>query len=404
MKIATAFSVARQTQKACCEVITSIKQQLCRPPDFIVCYYSANYQYSQIAKNLQFAFLSIPMIACSSCRGVFTQAGFHSNDGAGLALWAIIDEFGSYGTGLEYIEKDSDIASIRKVCQNALLKALDDANRPGELPELIWLHSSPGYEEEIIAALEELVGGQVPIVGGSAADQSISGHWSLFNQTAVSTQGVAVAALFPGGEIGYSFHSGYVTSRALGIVTASHHRTIQSINSRPAADVYFEAIGADPQRVDSGSILSLSAFYPIGRPAGHLDHLPFYQLAHPRAITDSGGLKLFADIHCGDELYLMEGSRESLIRRGGRVTQMSLTEPFSRQKPIGALIIYCAGCMLAIEDDIEEVVASIRSSLVEPLPFIGAFTYGEQGHFITGKNGHGNLMSSAVIFYQRERT
>ncbi len=404
MKIATAFSVANQTQKACCEVITSLKQQLCGPADFIVCYYSANYQYSQIAKNLQFAFLSIPIIACSSCRGVFTQAGFHSNDGAGLALWAINDKSGSYGTGLEYIEKDSDTASIRQASQKALLQALDDANRPGELPELIWLHSSPGYEEQTIAALEELVGGQVPIVGGSAADQSNSGHWSLFTQTAMATQGVAVAALFPGGEIGYSFHSGYVTSRALGIVTASHRRTIQSIDSRPAADVYFEAIGADPHQVDSSSILQLSAFYPIGRLAGHLDNLPFYQLAHPSAVAGDGGLKLFADVHCGDQLFLMQGSKESLIRRGGRVTQMSLTEPFSRQKPIGALIIYCAGCMLAIEHDIEEVVASVRSSLGEQLPFIGAFTYGEQGHFITGKNGHGNLMSSAVVFYQRERT
>ncbi|MFM2486813.1 FIST signal transduction protein [Celerinatantimonas yamalensis] len=403
MKIATAFSVLDDTEKACCEVIEQLTQDASCPPNFIVCYYSAKHQYLQIANKLQFAFLSIPIIACSSCQGVMTADGFHSESGAGLTLWAIWDDYGHYGTGLECIDNITDDASVYQACQSALQQALAGAGRLGELPELIWLHASPGFETQMIAALEEMVGDQVPIAGGSAADQYILGDWSLFNQTAVTTQGVAVAALFPGGEIGYSFHSGYVASRALGTVTASHHRTIEMIDHRPAAEVYLEAI--DEPTSDFSyphSILEKGAFHPIGRIAGQLDQFPIFKLAHPSAVDSNAGLELFADVQCGELLYLMEGSRQSLIHRGGRVTQLSLTDPFSHQEPIGALVIYCAGCMLAVHDDVDAVVASIRRSLGEKLPFAGAFTFGEQGHFMTGKNGHGNLMCSAVVFYQRE--
>lgn len=401
MKIATAYSVSSSTEVACQQAIEKLSAQSDIPPKFIVCYYSANHQYSQIAKDLHFAYGSSAIIGCSSCQGVMTEQGFHAQGGSSLALWAIWDEFGNYGTGLECFNDNSD-ETIFRATQKALIEALEDANRPGELPDLIWLHPSPGYEERIIEAIEQLVGKQVPIAGGSAADHKIQGHWSFLTQTSVATQGVAVAALFPGGEIGYSFHSGYVANRALGVVTASHHRTIYEIDNQPAADVYRQAIGlVASSRPNHISILKHSSFYPLGLLYGKVEQLPFFKLSHPSALTEDGGIELFSEVREGDTLYLMKGSRASLIHRGGRVTEMSLTEPFSCEQPIGALVIYCAGCMLAIQRDISEVVKSIRHSLGEDLPFIGAFTFGEQGHFITGENGHGNLMSSAVVFYQR---
>ncbi|MFM2481506.1 FIST signal transduction protein [Celerinatantimonas sp. YJH-8] len=401
MKIATAYSVSPSTPIACEQVIEQLLQQSETLPQLIVCYYSANHQYLQIAKNLQIAFNSSSIIGCSSCQGIMTASGFHSQSGYGLGLWALWDEVGNYGTALESFSDTSD-ESIVAATQKALITALDNAQRPGELPDLIWLHASPGYEERMIEAIENLVGKQVPIAGGSAADQKIQGHWSLFAQAAVATQGVAVAALFPGGEIGYSFHSGYVANRALGVVTASHGRTVYEIDHHPAADIYRKAIGlvatSHPRHI---SILKHSSFCPLGLLSGKVDQLPFFKLAHPSALTADGGIELFSEIKVGDTLYLMKGSKESLIHRGGRVTELSLTEPFSCEQPIGALVIYCAGCMLAIQRDINEVVHSIRQSLGDELPFLGAFTFGEQGHFITGENGHGNLMSSAIVFYQR---
>ena len=53
--------------------------------------------------------------------------------------------------------------------------------------------------------------------------------------------------------------------------------------------------------------------------------------------------------------------------------------------------------MLPIRDDIDDVVASLREVLGE-VPFLGGFTFGEQGCFVGGENCHGNLMISVTLF------
>jgi hypothetical protein len=59
-------------------------------------------------------------------------------------------------------------------------------------------------------------------------------------------------------------------------------------------------------------------------------------------------------------------------------------------------MIYCGGCKLAVGDDISEVARTVGLTL-GGTPFIGCFTFGEQGYLLD-KNVHGNLMISAVVF------
>jgi hypothetical protein len=63
----------------------------------------------------------------------------------------------------------------------------------------------------------------------------------------------------------------------------------------------------------------------------------------------------------------------------------------------GAMAIYCGGCMLAVRPRMDEVVAELRAAL-PGVPFLGAFTFGEQGQSVAGVNLHGNLMISVVVF------
>jgi hypothetical protein len=56
--------------------------------------------------------------------------------------------------------------------------------------------------------------------------------------------------------------------------------------------------------------------------------------------------------------------------------------------------------MLTVTDRMDDVA----SELVEALggrPFLGTFTFGEQGCFLGGENRHGNLMFSTVVFGAR---
>ena len=53
--------------------------------------------------------------------------------------------------------------------------------------------------------------------------------------------------------------------------------------------------------------------------------------------------------------------------------------------------------MLAVKDQLETIHASILKK-AQGLPFLVAFTFGEQGCFPDGKSRHGNLMISATVF------
>jgi hypothetical protein len=53
--------------------------------------------------------------------------------------------------------------------------------------------------------------------------------------------------------------------------------------------------------------------------------------------------------------------------------------------------------MLSVRERLDEVVAGVNASL-DGAPFLGAFTFGEQGALLKAGNRHGNLMISCIIF------
>jgi hypothetical protein len=59
-------------------------------------------------------------------------------------------------------------------------------------------------------------------------------------------------------------------------------------------------------------------------------------------------------------------------------------------------VVYCGGCRMAVGDEMSGVVSEVANSF-GPVPFLGCFTFGEQGSVLQ-RNVHGNLMISAVVF------
>ena len=284
--------------------------------------------------------------------------------------------------------------------------ALDQAERPGETPALVWVHATPGDEEAVLASLDLALGSHVPIAGGSPADEAIAGQWSCFTNRHRGARAVAVAVMFPSTAIAisYAFQSGYSPSGQSGVVTRAKGRVIAEIDGEPAASVYNRWSGA---RIASalpggGNILALTSLTPlaceVGRIGAGAEAIPYYKLLHPDSVTPDGQLTLFAGVAEGERLHFMTGSTESLIARGGRVVASALKSgEFDLSRVAGALVIFCAGCMLTIGEKMPEV-AEVFDRAFEGRPFLGGFTFGEQGCFLGGENRHGNLMVSVVLF------
>lgn len=361
------------------------------PPDFVALHHSVAHRDVGLAHALS----GVRAVhGATSCLGVMSHQGPFIADGIGaFAIW---DPKGDFGTALQPLGADS-----RAAARAATEAALRQADRPGEAPDVIWLSCSPGTEEEIVAGIEDAVGPDVPILGGSAADNTVEGHWQVFDSTGHESAGVVVSVLFPSKPVSFAYHNGYAPTPHQGVVTKAEGRRLMEIDGRPAADAYRDWTGDSiiPAKVtERTAILSQSTLSPLGRHLDDVGGVPFYLLFHPSGVLPDGTLELFADAEEGDTLTLMNGAPDQLTQRAGKVAALAAQSGDLQAGDIaGALMVYCGGCMLAVRDRLDEVSDGVCSAL-PGVPFLGVYTFGEQGKVMGGRNRHGNLMISAIVF------
>lgn len=363
---------------------------------FIVCYYTEEYDAETLCSALSRNFTDIPFHGASSCHSIMTEQGVHH--GPVVAILAIYDSgLHAYGTGISPLSSNN--LNIKKTTNCALDMALSHAGRRGELPSLILLHSTPGSEEEIIEAIDQRFGTLVPIIGGSAADNKIEGKWSIISTQGLSDNGVSVTLFYASQPVEIAFGAGHSPTEFKGTVTKVSGRNLLEIDGRPALEVYRSWTQLHADKDKSCFLFDIASAYPLGRVAGSIYERPYFKLSHPIRETSEGRVELFTTLAEGDVVYLMQGSRRHLISRAARVVNSALSQKLETSKKIGVINIFCAGPMLNLKQDIDDVCDQINIEL-NHLPFICPFTFGEQGRFIGGENGHGNLMISSAIFHR----
>jgi hypothetical protein len=375
-----------------------------RTARFAYAFFGCGHDGHAIHAYLQRRFPETAILGGTSCSGVMNQEKLWSADSIGLLL--IDDPGGEYGVAGTHIGDDAAGAA-----EQALRAAMQNAECPGELPELIWVFQAPGREEEVVEGLRRVVGDRCPIIGGSSADDTVEGNWCQLGPDGVMTDGLVVGVLFPSGGVGYSFQSGYEPAGPSGIVTRiggsarrgcvtkARGRHILEIDGMPAAQIYNGWIGhlLDTKAETGGSILADTTMCPLAIDAGQIEGITQYILVHPESITRDGALTTFASIEEGTRVHSMRGDRRQLIDRAGRVTTKAAQMlPGGAANIAGGLVVYCAGCKMAVEEQMPAVVDAVRSSF-DGKPFLGCFTFGEQG-CVVDRNVHGNLMISAVVF------
>lgn len=393
MKTESTWSIDKNSQKAIQKAYQKLRVKLKDDPHWLACFSTVNHDNHAIIEWLHTNAPGVPVHGGTSCFNVMTQDGQHGEDGFALGLMGIHDKKGMYRVGV--CENSQNPAEAGA---EAARQAMANSQEP--LPAFLWLTCAPGFEEEIIKGMEWVTHKQIPIMGGSSSDNSIEGKWQQFANGKVYSDAVVVTAMYPSTEVYYFFWNGYFPTDKKGIITKADGRTVFEIDKRPASEVYNEWLeGQLHQTLEAQTkIFPETTLTPLGRKVLNNSFLESYYLAHPSIITPEGGLTLFADMQEGQELILMRSSKADLITRSGLVAQFALKKgKITPQQVAGSLLIYCAGCMITIEEDLEEVVNRINISL-GGTPFLGIFTLGEQGCFRPSENYHGNLMTSIVVF------
>ncbi len=394
MNIATSVSTSPVSSDAVGEAWKALCARLGGRPHLVILTTTCGHAADEVVTAMDALVDGCPWVGGTSCQGLMTEEGVVLGEHV-LGLWGILDHAGRYGVGSAELGDDA-----RAAASVALDRALDDSDTLGEIPELVWLVGAPDREEDVLMGVRDVVGPSVPVVGGSTADDSVAGHWWQAHTGWHHGDGVVLVAMFPGAQVCSHYHMGYAPTARSARVTGAAGRTLQSLDGRPAAEVYDEWTGgAIAGQRAGGSVLMETTLFPLGREATGVGGVSTHVLLHPEAVEADGSLALFANVEEGEELVLMTGTRDSLLQRAGRVASMARSELVGGDLS-GALAIYCAGCMLTVQDDMDVAVAGLREAL-GGAPFLGAFTFGEQGHIEGGGNRHGNLMISVVTLGSR---
>jgi hypothetical protein len=412
-----------------------------RNPDLLVVSYTEQHDQKLILAAVLRKYPQVPVVGSSTCHGVLKQDQFISSKGYSLGIWAISDPEGLYAvaqcsfdsstTSNPTPSSDHPAFIAGQICIDRAITASNEtrpdktANRTvsgtGEvesIPGFVWISSVPGHEEEIIAGIKSRfsppVQEEVVIVGGSAADNSVQGKWSVLSsasQAGKGPSGVVAAVCWPSVQVKAAMFSAYAPQARSGTITEAKGRRIISIDGEPAMSVVNRwSAGLHQRAVDAAlegkpqNILREAAMFPLGYHHGYgFDGEPWFQTIHPNDFGPDGSVGCFSNVCKGQEVVQMSTTHDSLLRRVGYAAKHVVGDShFSLTEVKGALTVFCGGCMLAVKEDMS-MACHILNAALGNAPYMGMCCFGEQGPGPNGGTVHGNLMFSAIIFSSQRR-
>ncbi len=390
--------------KAVEEAVSSVKTQLeGKTPDFTVLFSTVGYDSNKVLSEVRRLLPDVQIYGGTSCLAVQTKEGFHVGEKGSLALLAVATKNITFGVGGVSID---DFPSAMEAGKAAIQAAIDAAGEKGaSKPKIVLMTGSVGHEEELLAGIEEVIGKDVPVLGGSAGDNTVTGEWKQFANGDVYSNGISLTAIYTDLKVGWAYEAGYLRSENRGTITRAEGRIIYEIDNRPAAEVYNEWTGGTvvaEELETGGSILSDASYYPLAKIIKN-EGKEYTLSIHPLSINATDhSLEVFANVEEGDEVLLMHGDWELLLNRALTTSTKALeSEGLSKEDVSFGVYTYCAGTVLAIPEDERPKMPVLVKTAIGDAPFIGTFTFGEQGHIRGVGNLHGNLVNSMIVFTEK---
>ena len=349
-------------------------------------YTSVDCDVKEVLRGAKSELGTAPIIGCTSSAGIITPDGFISGDHGFTGILALGDPdlvVGVAGSA----KKGSARETGRKLAKEAMKNAGKDC-----APAYFYMVASPAEEEDYIKGIEDVVG-RVPIFGGSAADNTVEGKWSIYTGNDIFSDGAAIAFFYTDKEMENVFTGAYNETTNSGVITKIEgKRTLVEIDGKPALDKYSEWTEAKMKDLEANNLLVTT----ITKPLGVKDRLgDLIAIRHPMYGNKDKSMNIGANLAVNTAVIQMEATVDELINSTGN-TMKELNNDMHGE--VGAyLLVHCGGRRLGIGDRIDEVSKQLKEQ-AHGKPFIAVFTFGEYGVKDHGANTTGGLMLSFTAF------
>lgn len=414
--VGTGWSTKESAEEAVKEAVDmALGGKSDRTPDFAIIFASSGSDTEAILSTAKKLFGNGTKIygGTSDSRAVMTDKGFVKvaerayqyslmEGKRGLAVMTVTSEDIVFGVGSTNF---SAYPSVQQASKVAILNALKSAGKSqNELPQAVLVTPTIGTEEEVIEGIEEVVGKNVPILGGTCGGPV----FGVFGQDEVYSEGVSLAVIYTDLPVGWTFEGGFdVTDPHTGIVTKTAGQAICEIDNRPALDVYDEWLGGEIGRLYENIgkpdvIRDLLILHPIYRKYTSPNGQVFFLFSHPwpkdQTLKDRS-IMTSTKVRTGERIYLSRGTWETFVNRIGNLPRKAKEKggiEFEK-RPILAIGYICGGVMGIIPEAERGTLPLLINYTNNDGPFIANFTWGEQGNFPGIGNKHGNLLTSFLV-------
>ena len=336
-----------------------------KAPKLGLLFTSVKYDQDEVIKGIKSVNSDIKVIGCTSSGAIMTPDGIISGENGFAGMMVLEDN--ELNVGVASSPRGQDPRSTgRKIAR----EAMEDAGKKHP-PVAFAMFASPAEEEYYVKGIQDVIG-EVPMFGGSAADDAVAGEWKVFCEDKSFGDGCAVALFYTTKEIKNVFTGAYEETDNVGIITkVEDDRKIVEIDGVPALKKYAEWTGLNADELMGQNLLVASIPMALGVKTIQGDLMA---VRHPMIGNADYSFNVGAKMAEKTAVIQLETDVDGLIE--GAVT--TIKELKSDFKAGAMFLVHCGGRKLHIGDRVDEDFVAIKNAAGDT-PFIVAFTFGEYG-------------------------
>lgn len=350
-------------------------------------------------------FTSVVMDQAELVKGIKSVAGTHILGCTSSAAICVKDGYLNKETGYSGIMSfGGDVAvgvagaakcegeDARAIGQKLAKEAMAELN--GAEPDYFFMTASPAEEEKYIAGIQDIIG-DVPVFGGSAADNTVEGKWSIICDDKIFADGCAIALFASKAPMTNLYTGQFKETDNVGIITkVVDNRCLVEIDGVPAVKKYCDWTGKTEEQCAGGALLAETIFKPLGvkDTIGRT-----IAIRHPMAANDDLSMNIGAQLAEKTAIIQMELTPDEMVAANPKTIQE--VDAMMDGGADSYFLVHCGGRRLGLQ--LEGKEAEIYPAVKEVTgdkEFLMVFTFGEYGTAEHSANTVGGLSLSFTGF------
>lgn len=331
----------------------------------------------------------VPVIGCTSSAALCTQDGYLNKETgySGMML---------FGGDLEVVTAGSAQTSEtpREVGRRVARDAISKVKGADVEPDFFFMSASPANEEEYLEGIQDVIG-NVPVFGGSAADNTVEGKWSILNDGEAFADGLTIAIFYTKGEMKNLYTGAYHETNNVGVITkVRDERTLVEIDHEPALKKYAEWTGKSVESLMGNNLLTETICAPLGvkDPIGKVT-----AVRHPMFGNDDLSMNIGANLAENTAVIQLTNTPEGILKANeetiNNLNKLMVSEANSY------FLVHCGGRRLGLAlSQIEDKIYPEVKKVIPNKEFLMVFTFGEYGMGDHSSNTVGGLSLSYTAF------